>query len=1043
MAARARMIHSLTNAAGTRLSSALTHSSSSFPSSLLTSHRQYHVSSFLRNTTATPDAKPSGEKPSEKADETSEKESSNKDEKSESSADDAGAEFQDTQEPPKKRKGLRVAATILGGAGFLYLLFQGHLSNGVSAILEKSFIENLKKEGAAAIPEPGSWAYAFLSPNLLGATTTIGQLMLDGKHLDKLIEGLRISGLETSTMGVSSEALDLVDMVRVNWLLTLMTAAVSNTVQAGNHDILKALRAAHARSVAKRDEFDVKWSHADVGSAFRRDIVIQHLRSVYKKAHSGADISAEELNAQLEHVLSTPETLAAIQRAERPMSVLDLLIQHGMHLKPKETPTQLEEEVKAKFWKAHESKFEEQLKHATSESERTRLLSAEYQTADRAKSERDLEKMLESVRPLFQRVITEQVEKTINLNSWTLLRLMAEPPHSEGNGLLYGKAHAADIEYCQSAMKVTVKDQLLPRKKDLADLKAKESSASTSPEERAYLREACAKLEADIAFFESQVADLKTIVDLRRELLQRWLLPICFVVTSTTPGTQPAMAKWGIEASSTASELLGSVLFDIPDLGPTFKRAPQIVQNALFSAMANLSAVYAEGNYPGGAVYASELVIQCDPNNVQVLTTLATEKLKLGLAQQQYELRQSGGVVSPDPRLNPYLNDALSTLRHALELDPKHLDANFNFLKLLVASGERDTKVLASAADRLIQAVRHAPTTLEPTGLAALPGQSAESLAPLAETTPQLSPSYNLLIRTLEQLNRLDEAAELALEWSYRAHADALSHYTLGRLALREGDLDQAVASLKTAYDLDPAKPETLYQLALAKYKKGDLDEAEQYVNDSLKARAAVQQKVRDRVNQQLLATALSNPTQGPPSAPQFVVANTIPSVHLLRAKIASKRGERDVALAALAEFAKEKPLATEGLILRAKLLQQDGRHREAYSTFTRLVKVWQHRVTATVTVVDSKQLKKSKGKKEEVATGAVTPNPLVTKPVTTRKQYFDDRRHARERAIYDQLIASCQKPADKVAAAQWAKNYEELEFKTMCQEVDKLKNIK
>lgn len=55
-----------------------------------------------------------------------------------------------------------------------------------------------------------------------------------------------------------------------------------------------------------------------------------------------------------------------------------------------------------------------------------------------------------------------------------------------------------------------------------------------------------------------------------------------------------------------------------------------------------------------------------------------------------------------------------------------------------------------------------------------------------------------------------------------------------GRLLLKHGDYDMAERELNIARDLNPARPEITYQLALLNYKRGNLQEAEQLVHPRL-----------------------------------------------------------------------------------------------------------------------------------------------------------------------------------------------------------------
>ena len=955
----------------------------------------------------------------------------------------------------------------------------GWITRAYYEVLESSFLSSLRKNGAAAIPEPGSWGYAIMMPTMIGMSLPFREVLhKEPETLDKLLEGLKIEGLEKGALGVSSEQLSLKDMCKANWILSLLTAGATASVQ----DV-KALRLAHQRSVDEQNKFIAQW---DKDPEVRAHAFEQWLATDKKMSEEErTKLKAEFRTLTLAQQQARYPTL---KRSVRPRTLADVLVQHGLHHKAKETTLQLEEEEARKFWREKNEQYEREVEAALTEEKKAELRSAKYTSDLKENQEKELKAKLESERPFYQRIISEAIEKQLSIQAWTLLKCLAEPS-IQGKGLLLGREHAVDTE--RIAEEVVRRNEFVEdlRKnaafyqRKLKQLEAKQEPTIKITMEDGSVREMDAErlnqqihaAEHQILSEEQDINDLKITANIRRDLLNQYLIPMCIaVVPSPTPGGN----RWGVETQASATELLGSLLFDIPDLGQTWKNQnSDLIKNALFSALANLAQVYVEGQYPGGAVRAAELVVQCDPQNVQLLTTLAVEKLKLGLAQQLLSESTSGQSATDKQggmRTNPYLSAALGHLSSALKLDPTNLEASFQMLKILVATGERDEKVLQAAVDRLIKAVRHSPTTIQPQNIGLLPGQSHEGPSPLEETIPQLSPAYNLAIRTLEKLGRTEEAQELASEWSFRVHADALSHFTLGRLQLREGDLASAEASLQTAFDLDPSKPEILYQRALAKYKAGAYEEAEDYVLQALEARAKVEKRVRQRVHQQLAAdlaqraadqaqedqaqaamAALSGEQPTLPSTPtnlsppRYAIANTIPSIHLLRAKLAvkqKKEGWKKEALEALEEFEKEKPLATEGLILKANLLQQDQRLTEAYATFAQLARVWRERINAPVASVKkasaatSTVAKKASGKKDDAASSV----EVIYRPATTRKAYFDDRRRSSERAIFEKLSATCTKPTDKAAQAAFDNNMREIPaFRNLCEEIQKLKNLK
>ena len=873
-------------------------------------------------------------------------------------------------------------------------------------MLNHFFLHNLREKGVAAVPslEESPWSWSLLRPELLAQFNDVRNTIAENpKLLNELIDAMAPPGLEKGPLGVGADAFDLAQMARAQWVLSLLLGCTDS-----GRDIrfVEALRAAHRRSKRRQEAFIANFAKEEEArfareTAERAVLVSQTFSEMERDPVLSKDKKA--LAARKKEYLAGFSPIVPARKDPEPtavpMTLMQILVRHGLHRLPKETANDYAEQWKAT--KIAEMRAAEEAAAARRRQEGLPSLPAADEAAKDAAGVKKLEEKMNEKAPFFRALIDGGVERTLSINAWTLLKVLVEPS-VPGVQHTYGGELA---EHCP---------------------------------DRALL----AKGEG--VFLDEHEA---TVRELRKELVQS-LLVFAFFLAPPAPGVVPI---WGAEGLMPATELLGTLLFDIPDLTATAKRVPEATKGALFSAMANLGAVYQQENCPGAAVRAMRHVLEIDPMNHGVMTQLAVELIKLGQLQQTKEAGKKAveaAKVDPaaaaaiaaavNPAENPRVPEALSFLRKALALDPTSLDANFHFLKTLLLLGGKDAEesALSPAVDRLIKAIRASPTTHE--HHSAVP---AGETAPFAEPLPTLSPAYNMLIRALERLNRIDEALELAREWSYRVHADAVAHFTVGRLQLKyEKDAAEAVEALRTALDLDPSRPETCYQMALAQFRLNNLEEARDYAEQALKAQTKVEKRVRENVNRQLMQQSMDLAAQraeaemeeamrsdvapaAPPAAvastaaappANYIVHNPVAGAHLLLAQVLARQGDVDHALQEVERYVEAKPTNPEGLILQARLLQQQGRNLEAYATFADLLRLWRRRVLASAT---SGAAAKKKG---------------------PRKAYFDA--HPKEAALLANIDQTCA-PANIDAAAK-EKLLQVPEFKQMCEQLNKLKSI-
>ena len=220
----------------------------------------------------------------------------------------------------------------------------------------------------------------------------------------------------------------------------------------------------------------------------------------------------------------------------------------------------------------------------------------------------------------------------------------------------------------------------------------------------------------------------------------------------------------------------------------------------MFNALANLGNMFSENGLSQSAVDCFRLCLHLEPNHAMVQTALGMEQLKLGLSDQ-----------------------AITTLKKAVRQDPNNGEAVFHLYKTLF----QHQQLGSLSADQLRQAVQQLRGAVAALQTAPF-GNGAQSTV-----HPILSPAYHLLVKAMERAGQLADAVAAAEEWTLYCPTEAVAHFTHGRLLLADSRPSDAEAALRRSQRLDGSKAQTAYQLALAAYKQGHIQQADEQVKQA------------------------------------------------------------------------------------------------------------------------------------------------------------------------------------------------------------------
>ena len=248
------------------------------------------------------------------------------------------------------------------------------------------------------------------------------------------------------------------------------------------------------------------------------------------------------------------------------------------------------------------------------------------------------------------------------------------------------------------------------------------------------------------------------------------------------------------EVSNAATEVLTNLLIDFPN--PKLMNLSTTELNNIFMCVANLAAMYQENNQLEASVAAFKQALLIDSANTAIMSQIGTELVKLNR-----------------------VDEAVTFYRRALKLDPGHIDSAFYLSKLLIGKQLHDGMNIES--NKLTEISTILSTAIDTYNSPALQQQRA-----VHEPSPLLSSAYNLLIRTYEQLNDYSSALDYCSDWILRSPADAIAHYTYGRLLCNNKKYRDGLHELLLASKFDPTRPDIDYQIANAQYKQHNIPHA-------------------------------------------------------------------------------------------------------------------------------------------------------------------------------------------------------------------------
>lgn len=195
-------------------------------------------------------------------------------------------------------------------------------------------------------------------------------------------------------------------------------------------------------------------------------------------------------------------------------------------------------------------------------------------------------------------------------------------------------------------------------------------------------------------------------------------------------------------------------------------------------------------DHQAGRVAAAEAVYQkileAEPEHAEAMRLLGLVANQRGQHQRAYELIGRAIELRPTPLhyqnlgmalhgLNR-LDEAMATYRHAIELDPRLIDAHLNLGNLHRARGELDAAI---AAYRRV-----------------------------LEIAPNHAAAFNNLGNVYTQQNKKPEALECYRAAVRENPGFALAHFNLSGALQESGQLDAALYHCHRATELDPSNPE-------------------------------------------------------------------------------------------------------------------------------------------------------------------------------------------------------------------------------------------
>lgn len=179
--------------------------------------------------------------------------------------------------------------------------------------------------------------------------------------------------------------------------------------------------------------------------------------------------------------------------------------------------------------------------------------------------------------------------------------------------------------------------------------------------------------------------------------------------------------------------------------------------------------------------------------------------------------------------------EAFNYYNQALDLNSNYAEAYFSLGNLAMKQG-KDEEAIAN----FLNAIQLNPDFAKPyVNLAYLyekQGKLEESLVKLQKATqvnPNFAHAHKNLGSLLVKLDRLEEAL-ISCSRSLALQPDASAYLNLSIVQTRQGNLDEAIATLQTAISIDPYFTECYFRLGMALSLQDKLDEAISYLQKAV-----------------------------------------------------------------------------------------------------------------------------------------------------------------------------------------------------------------
>ena len=174
------------------------------------------------------------------------------------------------------------------------------------------------------------------------------------------------------------------------------------------------------------------------------------------------------------------------------------------------------------------------------------------------------------------------------------------------------------------------------------------------------------------------------------------------------------------------------------------------------------------------------------------------------------------------------VSEALSELRQAIALDPRHALAHGLLSNIYLVQNQKDLAL--QAAQRAVAANPASPSAYLDLSLAQQAAFRLEEALQAAQKAVELDPENPQALiqvsRLLFGLGRLSEAFKLAEQARRRAPQDPLGNTTWGFLLLAQGKVKEAIAAFDQAIQADSTRGEPHLGRGLALFRRGKTEEA-------------------------------------------------------------------------------------------------------------------------------------------------------------------------------------------------------------------------